>query len=351
MLVAELHRYLDHPSEALDWLSAWKLADVERAHANLVRIATAGVTLDLLADICEQLSAQLPRSSDPDMALNNLERFFAATRNPLSLATLFERDREALPILLQIFATSQHLSDVLITDSESYDLLRITEGQPVARESLVAELVAEVASLGNDETAIMAALRRFKRRETLRIAYGDIIRGQSLETVTRQISYLADAIVEAAVRAARRRIENRKTGSRPLPRGRFVVLALGKLGGEELNYSSDIDLMFLYDVGRGADIAEQHAASEHYLRLVREVIKLLTQPTDLGFTYRIDLRLRPSAMRGQWPWPTTQPCTITTIRAALGNARPWLKPEPSPATLSLAKSFSSSWNPGSIATT
>ena len=138
----------------------------------------SGVTLDLLADICDQLAEHLPRSSDPDMALNNLERFVAAARNPLSLGSLFERDREALPILLQIFATSQHLSDLLITDTESYDLLRMTEGQPVARETLVDELCAEVAALADDEPAVMTALRRFKRRETLRIAYGDIIRGQ-----------------------------------------------------------------------------------------------------------------------------------------------------------------------------
>ena len=69
------------------------------------------------------------------MALNNLDRFVAASRNPLSLATLFERDREALPILLQIFSTSQYLSDLLITDAEAYDLVRITEGQPVPAQS------------------------------------------------------------------------------------------------------------------------------------------------------------------------------------------------------------------------
>src|SRR5205085_10146959 len=114
------------------------------------------------------------------MALNNLDRFVAAARNPLSLASLFERDRDALPILLQIFSTSQYLSDLLVTDSEAYDLLRITEGQPVGREVLVDELCAEVAAL-DDERSVMTAIRRFKRRETLRIAYVDIIRGQRLD--------------------------------------------------------------------------------------------------------------------------------------------------------------------------
>jgi glutamate-ammonia-ligase adenylyltransferase len=130
---SQLRQYLDHPQEAARWLSAWKLDDVDRAHASLVRMATSGITLDLLANIADQLAEHLPKVSDPDMAMNNLDRFIAAARNPLSLAALFERDREALPILLQIFSTSQHLSDLLVTDTESYDLLRITEGQPVAR--------------------------------------------------------------------------------------------------------------------------------------------------------------------------------------------------------------------------
>jgi [glutamine synthetase] adenylyltransferase / [glutamine synthetase]-adenylyl-L-tyrosine phosphorylase len=299
MRVEQLHRLLDDPAEAADWFRSVGIRDAERAHGNLTRIATAGITLDLVATICDQLAEHLPRSSDPDMALNNLERFVAAARNPLSLATLFERDAEALPILLQIFATSQHLSDVLIMDSESYDLLRITEGQAVARDFLVAELCAEIASLGDDTAAAAAALRRFKRRETLRIAYGDIIRGQQVSTVSRQISYLADAIVEGALRAARQRIASRRGLSRGAQEpGRFVVLALGKLGGVELNYSSDIDLLFLYDWGRGADVSRQHASGEYFDRLVREILKLLTEATELGAAYRVDLRLRPAGNAG-----------------------------------------------------
>jgi glutamate-ammonia-ligase adenylyltransferase len=239
MSTDRLRSYLDNPAEAESWLRSFGIEDVRRAHANLVGIATAGLTLDLLADICGQLAEQLPRSSDPDMALNNLERFVASARNPLSLGSLFERDREALPILLQIFATSQHLSDLLITDPESYDLLRVTEGQPVARETLVEELWAEIEAL-DDERAVLKALRRYKHRETLRTCYGDIVRGQRLETVTKQISSLADAIVESAIRFARRSLET-KRGVPRAPNGqpaKFVALGLGKLGGVELNYSS-----------------------------------------------------------------------------------------------------------------
>lgn len=295
----QLRSYLDSPAEAEGWLKSFGIQDSRRAHANLVGVATAGLTLDLLADICSQLAEHLPRSSDPDMALNNLERFVAGARSPLSLGSLFERDREALPILLQIFATSQHLSDLLITDPESYDLLRVTEGQPVARETLVDELWAEVEAL-DDERAVLKALRRYKHRETLRTCYGDIVRGQRLETVTRQISSLADAIVDSAIRFARRKLEVK----RGVPRGptgapaRFVALGMGKLGGVELNYSSDIDLIFLYEGDGNTDGPRQMTNHEFFDRLAREVVKLLTEITDLGAAYRVDLRLRPEGERG-----------------------------------------------------
>lgn len=299
MQIDQLRKYLDNPAEAAAWLQSWGLSDIARGHGNLVRMAVAGLTLDLLAAICDILAEQLPRSSDPDMALNNLDRFVCAARNPLSLGSLFERDREALPILLQIFATSQHFSDLLIRDPHGYDLLRMTEGQPVAREVLVAELAAEIDAL-DDASSAMAALRRFKRRETLRIAYGDLIRNQRLETVTSQISYLADAIVEGALRFARRQLELKR--GRPMLGGgrhaRFVALAMGKLGGVELNYSSDIDLVFLYEADGKTDGPRPIANVEFFDRLARDLVKLLTETTEMGHAYRVDLRLRPEGERG-----------------------------------------------------
>jgi glutamate-ammonia-ligase adenylyltransferase len=293
-----LRRLLDDPAAA-GALAGWQLRDPARGHAGLLGMATGGVTLDLLADIAGQLARELPRTSDPDMALNNLHRFVAAARSPLALAALLQRDREALPVLLQIFSTSQHLSDLLIVDAEAYDLLRLTEGQPVARDTLVAELAAEVDAL-SDERDVLAALRRFKRRELLRIAYGDIVGAQNVRTVTEQLSFLADALLEAAIRTARRALES-KRGRPQGPDGRpvrFVSLAMGKLGGVELNYSSDIDLVFLYDCDGQTDGPRPQSNVEFFDRLARDVVRLLTEPTDLGYAYRVDLRLRPEGQRG-----------------------------------------------------
>ncbi len=299
MKIDLLRQYLDEPTAAMPWLDrALHLRETTTGHGNLRRMAEAGVTLDLLADLCEQFSQAAPTLADADMAWNNLERFVVASRNPLAACALFERDRQALPRLLTILSTSQYLSDLLVVDGEAYDLLRMTEGQPVARDLLVEELVGEVLTVAQPDDA-MRILRNFKRRETMRIAYGDIVREQPIATVARQISFVADAAVEAAVRFARRALEARM--GIPQYQGRpakYVVLALGKLGGLELNYSSDIDLILVSEGDGKTDSRRQTSNHEFFERLTRDVVKLLTEPTELGTTYRVDLRLRPEGSRG-----------------------------------------------------
>lgn len=299
MDIERVIRFLEHPDEAARWFTSLGLEDARRGFRNLENMARSGMTLDLLAVMCGQLEQHLPRISDPGMAVNNLDDFVAAARNPLALGSLFERDEDALPTLLQIFSNSQFLSEWLVRDPEAFDLLRLTEGQPVARDALRDDICSQVASV-DDERVVTRILSGCRHREMLRIAYGDIVRGQSLEVVTAQISYLADAVIEAAVRSAWR-FQQQKRGVPRLEdgqRARFTVLALGKLGGEELNYSSDIDLIFLSD-GNGKTDGERSISNvEFFDRLAKQTIKLLTEPTILGTAYRVDLRLRPEGNQG-----------------------------------------------------
>jgi glutamate-ammonia-ligase adenylyltransferase len=299
MQVEQLRQLLDHEVKAGEELGSWGVVDAARARANLVNMATAGVPLDLLSWLFTQLGELLPKCSDADMALNNLERFVTASRNPLALASLLEREPATLTILVQLFATSQYLSDVLIADPDGFEVLRLTEGEPLSRQEIIDEITSEVVALG-DATLVMAALRRFKRRETLRISYGDIINGQPVATVTRQISYLADALIESAVGFARRHVAASR-GWPLRPNGepaRFAVLGMGKLGGNELNYSSDIDLVLLCD-GDGQTEGERSLSSmEFFGRVANEFVRLLTETTELGQVYRVDLRLRPEGKRG-----------------------------------------------------
>jgi glutamate-ammonia-ligase adenylyltransferase len=309
-------------------------------------MATCGVTLDLLANLAGQLANRLSDLADPDMALNNLERFVLAARNPLAMASLFERDPQSLSILLVIFSTSQHLSDLLITDHESYDLLRLTEGTPVYRDTLADELAAEVAVL-TDERDVLAALRRFKRRETLRIAYGDIVKHQRLEVVTSQISFLAEALIEAAVQAAWRRLAEK----RGQPRGtngspaRFTVLGMGKLGGAELNYSSDVDLIFLYDVDGETAGPRPVSNGEFFDRLAREVVRLLTETTELGTAWRVDMRLRPEGERGPFVCSLEQALHYYDVLGRTWERQAYIKARPVAGDRQLGEDFLSRLEP------
>jgi [glutamine synthetase] adenylyltransferase / [glutamine synthetase]-adenylyl-L-tyrosine phosphorylase len=346
MNIPTLCQYLDIPSDAADWLRGLGIVDVRRAHGNLVGMAACGVTLDLLSVIATQLEQHLPGCADPDMALHNLERFVQAARNPLSAGTLFERDPHAMPTLLQILSTSQYLSDLLVTDPEGFDLVRMTDGLPVAREALVDELTAEIASLDH-ETFVLRSLRRFKRRETLRIAYGDIVREQSLQTVTRQISFLADAIVESALRAAMRKLQL----LRGVPIGpdgrpaRFVVLGLGKLGGLELNYSSDIDLIFLCESEGQTDGRRPISNIEFFNLVGRELIRLLTERTELGAVYRVDMRLRPEGARGPMVMGVDAAMRYYDTRGRTWERQAYIKSRPIAGDLSLGDEFLGSLAP------
>jgi len=340
MEIPELVQYLDAPDQAATWLKSLGLENTRRGHHNLVAMANTGMTLDLLGVVCDQLKTHLSRLSDPDMALNNLDRYVAASRNPLGLGSLFDRDRESLPALLQIFSSSQSLSDSLISDPESFDLLRLTDGDPVAREIIVGEICSEVDVL--DETAaILKALRRNKQRETLRIAYGDLIRKQNVEVVTRQISYLADATCEAAWRSARRTLEEQR-GAPLRPdggRARCVVLALGKLGGVELNYSSDIDLVILYD--EDGKTAGQRSISnqEFFDRLARRFVKLLTEQTEHGVAYRVDLRLRPEGNQGPLVQSAESMRRYYDVKGRTWERQAYVKARPIAGDLELGREF------------
>ena len=299
MQLEQIHSLLDSFTEAEPWLTSLGVVHPRTAHANLLRLAKAGLPLDLLGTICKQFAATVPQLADPDMALNNLERFLLSSRSLLSTAALFERDEQSLPNLLLIFSSSQHLSDQLCSDAESYDLLRMTEGYPVALELLVEELVESVRGL-NNERDVLAALRRFKRRETLRIAYGDIVQGLPVDQVTRQISYVADAVVAGALEFAQRTVwekYHQPSGKGFVPPS-FSVLAMGKLGGLELNYSSDIDLVFLFQPAAAVHPHRETEPQDYANRVAQSLIQLLTESTDLGFAYRVDMRLRPEGKQG-----------------------------------------------------
>lgn len=293
-----MREFLDDLDAAKGWLDRCGFRDPIAAHRRIRRIAESGAPLDLLESLCRDLAQVLPGCADADMALNNLERMIESVRSPLSMLTFLERKPHSLAVLVQIFAASQYFSDVLVENPECFDFLWEAGAAPLDPERLREEVLAEVRSVQFDLDRVLSLVRRVRNRELVRIGYRDVVLGEPLDRVTRSISDLADALVQSALAVAYHR-QSAKFGEPRAPGGaysRLAVLALGKLGGQELNYSSDVDLLLVYDddgMTDGASPRESISNSEFFAAVVREVVHVLSANTPQGVAYRVDLRLRP----------------------------------------------------------
>jgi [glutamine synthetase] adenylyltransferase / [glutamine synthetase]-adenylyl-L-tyrosine phosphorylase len=295
----ELRQCLESLEQARKLLYDWDVRDIERGKSNLAGIASV-LGLDGLSELCHPLSRLLPRCADADMALNNLDRYFTGA-GPSSMPTLMESRARTLETMLQLFSTSQFFSDLLITNPDFLEMLRVPLRSSPSRAEMLEQLRGEVASAYEDSN-VLRAFRMFRQKQMLRIGTNDIIRDRPLEEITRDISRVADTSLEVALETALRNI-SRRFGE-PFTKfdepARCVILGFGKLGGKELNYSSDIDLMFLYDEegqtqGQRITVISN---DDYFARVCSEVVRLLSANTDCGQAYRVDLRLRPEGHRG-----------------------------------------------------
>jgi [glutamine synthetase] adenylyltransferase / [glutamine synthetase]-adenylyl-L-tyrosine phosphorylase len=217
------------------------------------------------------------------------------------------RERGLLSDLLALAAWSPLLATTLEQNTEYISwLVRERQNTRVRTPEELKESLARFA-LTHSSLNPQILLARFRRRELLRIYLHDIRRTHSLVETTEELSNLAKAILDYALSLARQDLDNRY-GS-PLhadEHGRiataeFCVIALGKLGSSELNYSSDIDLVFLYsDDGNtsGAGARGQITNREYFIKLAEALTRLVGRQAGEGAAYRVDLRLRPHGRDG-----------------------------------------------------
>lgn len=257
----------------------------ERTLAKLLHAAPDPEAFERLAGL---LFAYLPECADADMALANLDRWLGALGYSLSVQRLLTENELFLRRLLQVFATSQYFADILCRDPAYYEFLLDTEAlsRPRAPEQIRAEVARAVAPFRTYEGRL-DALRRAKRREILRIGVRDVGQLASFEAVVAELTAFAEAVVAEAYRIAREETERRFGRIHGLE---FAVIAMGKLGGRELNYASDIDLLFVY---RGDD---RHVEAAH--RIGERILQALSRPTAQGTVFRVDMRLRPGGGLG-----------------------------------------------------
>lgn len=289
--------------EVLAVLQPYGFADCRRADANLQEIADDPQARQHLAKIVEVLFDCLAQSPDPDQALTYLERFTRASPHKVSFLVYLQASPATVQLLATVFGSSPFLSQILIRNPEylywisSSDVLDGVR----ARREMQKELTGSLRSLRSKEHQL-DALRRFKRRELLAIGVRDLLRKASVQETTAALSVLAEVLIQHAYAVCRKAL-SRQYG---VSRSGFSVLAMGKLGGGELNFSSDVDLIYVCGSVEGVTTGTKTGGKtsrlprENYFRvLAQDLTQAMTTVTNEGYLFRVDLRLRPEGQAGK----------------------------------------------------
>ncbi len=331
-------------------LAALGFSDPALALANLRRLADTDRHRDLLAPLLPRLLRLLAASADPDMALNNLERYAEAVMDRAVLFTALATHPQAALVLITLAATSQFLADALCRHPQAFHwLLDPLVMRVRSREEMAEEIARALAPFATAE-ARANALRRVKQRELLRIGLRDILGDADLATTVEELSSLADAVLGQAWALVRGELEARhgrphhEAGGRRVPTA-FSIIALGKLGGEELNYSSDIDLCFVYEAEGETDGPEPLPNRVFFARAAERLLDLLTAMTEEGYVYRVDLRLRPEGGKGALALPLLAYREYYETRAALWERQALIKARPAAGDEALGRAFSAMARP------
>ncbi|MFH1488451.1 MAG: glutamate-ammonia-ligase adenylyltransferase [Pseudomonadota bacterium] len=276
----------------------------ERAYVNVKNLAGSGSRRSTFARLAVLAWDILKTGPDPDMALNNWERFIRSLASPeFHFRTLLSQPMR-MEIILRVFSTSQFMADTLVRNPGFLDWVimpEILHGSR-RRRDILEELEGAKKGCGS-HGEWLNKLRRLRRREILRIGIRDICLGVSTRDIMQELSILAEVMTEAVLGRVWERLgEEGKTGKgKKNPARTFCIMALGKLGGEELNYSSDIDLLGICgaDPGSGGPDHPLGHEDKGLCTLAMEQVRSgLSDHSEEGYAYRVDLRLRPFGSGG-----------------------------------------------------
>jgi glutamate-ammonia-ligase adenylyltransferase len=275
--------------------------DGAKAEANLDRLGQS-----MSPRLAAPLASLLAHSPDPDGALNLLERY--TQEAPREALEELARCPTALTYLVAIFGYSGSLAESFLAEPGlSVQFARDRNFTKLKSKEDLMQDYARFATT-NPDLWLSAQLARFKRRNYLRLVLKDVLRFSTLAETTLELSALADVILTNALSYCDQELEKRygqpqyRDVQGRIVRSGFSVVSLGKLGGNELNYSSDVDLLFLYshdgETGGGSERHSVISNKEYFVRLAHAITRTITQSTPYGQVFRVDLRLRPEGELG-----------------------------------------------------
>jgi glutamate-ammonia-ligase adenylyltransferase len=303
----EIWRDLDDDERVVERLKGLGFAEPEQAYNSLLALRD-GVSysppsprrLKVMRTLGPALMEAVLQSSSPNEALFNLAEFMHQVGARTGFLSLLAENPKTMRALVNLFTQSQFLTEMFVKRPELLDsLIRADLTQPrKTREQMRGELAISLRETHDLEEGL-DQLRHYRAEEFIRIGLHDLAAELSLVELTGQLTDLAEACLEGALWIARREME-RSHGK--IRAGKFAIVGMGKLGGREIDYNSDLDLIFVYDAPDEArsdgGLSPALLAHDYYVRLGQKLITVLTVPTAEGVAYKIDLRLRPSGRAG-----------------------------------------------------
>jgi len=333
----------DHLCERI--LASAGFKNTRRAHSNLRELAGTDSRRHTFAKLALLATDILSRTPDPDMALNNWERFIRTLPSPEFHYNLLLSQPMRLEILLNILSGSQFLADTLIRNPGFLDWVIIPEILHRTRQKGDLEQEFQAAANGSlSRRGWLNQLRRFRRREILRIGTRDMYLAIPTEEITSELSTLAEALIQVALK----KIWTNSMGEKKLSgrleelENHFCILAYGKLGGSELNYSSDIDLLGIFDLpgSLAGELGLDAATLKYTFAWIMERLTLdLSMHTEEGYVYRVDLRLRPYGRAGEIVYNKAGLVDYYHSTASLWELQAALKIRPIAGNLELGNGF------------
>ncbi len=302
-----------HITPTSEQLSHLGVRDTARALGN-VELLRAKLGPGGFAEILPLLLADLSKAADPDMALNNLERFVEALADISSFVSLCRTSHDVLRALLTIFGASRFLSTFLVAiEDESLTFLAdpVFLSHPTEKQRL-AERLAALTRDRPDDQEFFRMLRLFRKQEMLRIGLRDLLGRADLGETVEDLSHLAEVCLQKAYEWADAALSKRygrptiKNADGTTTPAAFAVIAMGKLGGGELNFSSDVDLMYVYTADgetEGISLSDGSTTNritnhQYFIKLAEKLSVAINEKTADGFVFRVDMRLRPEGQQG-----------------------------------------------------
>ncbi len=310
-LIHKIHQRQAWDTTLTGLLQGYGLHEPEIAWKDLIALSGHTQFEKLYPDFFQVLLNLLSSSHNADMALHNFERFSEKIADKVYLYTQLTESPSLFIALVFLFSGSQVLTDALLKEPSYVDWLSRPEtlSNSKSKDMLMRDFY-EMAGEEFHSKNIFSALRKFKKREYIRIGLRDLLDKVEFQETVGDISNLADVCLQAAYEHADRELRKKygspvyQDASGNWKESEFAILGMGKLGGSELNYSSDIDLIYIYTSSQGETRPSSESSSsisnhEYYTKLALEISKSLNEITADGNVFRVDLELRPEGKSGE----------------------------------------------------